>query len=107
MLYNIFMTKNPIINAVSASLYIVLVACVMFYGTRNLPEPDSIIAPIAIVSLFTLSAAVMGYVFLFQSALLLLDGKKNAAVKLFRQTVAIFAVITIVILSLLFSGVFS
>ena len=99
------MTKNPFINAIAAALYIILVATVMFYGTKNAPQEDSVIAPIAILSLFTLSAAVMGYIFLYQSLQLFLDGKKKEAIDLFLKTVAVFAGITVLALLLLFSGV--
>lgn len=101
------MTKNPFINSLAACLYIVTIAMVMFYGTKNLgPGPDnSVIAPIAFISLFTLSAAVMGYIFGYQPVQLYFDGKKKPAVNLFLQTVASFAVITIIILTLLFSGI--
>ena len=101
------MTKNPYINALSAFLYIVAIASLMFYGTKNLPGPDSVIAPIAVVSLFTLSAAVMGYIFGYQPLLLFLDGKRKEAVNLFLKTVATFAGITTVILALLFSRILS
>jgi len=99
-------TKNPLINSLAAILYIVLIASVMFYGTKNLGKSDSIIAPIAIVSLFTLSAAVMGYLFCYQPAQLYFDDKKKQAVTLFLQTVAIFGGMTALVLLLLFTGVF-
>ncbi|MBI2019973.1 hypothetical protein HYS94_00955 [Candidatus Daviesbacteria bacterium] len=99
------LTKNPLINAFLAVLYIVVVASVMFYGTKNAPRVESVIIPIAMISLFTLSAAVMGYLFLSQPLQLYLDGKKKEAVNLFLQTLAIFAGITAFTLILLFSGV--
>ena len=101
------MTKNPLINALSASAYIVLVAMIMFYAPKVIgPGPDkSVFIPIAVVSLFTLSAAVMGFIFLLQPAQLYLDGKKKIAVSLFLQTVAYFAGITLIVFILLFSGV--
>ena len=99
------MTKNPLLNALAASLYIVIIALVMFYGTKNLGPVDSVIAPIAMVSLFTLSAAMMGYIFLFQPIQLYLDGKKKIAVNLFLQTLACFAGITVIIFFLLFSRI--
>lgn len=101
------MTKNPFLNAIAAIAYIITIASVMFYGTKNLPEPDTIIAPIAVVSLFTLSAAVMGYIFGLQPLQLLVDGKKKEAVDLFLKTIVSFAGITIIVLTLLFSGVLS
>lgn len=100
------MTKNPILNALSALGYIILVASVMFYGFKNLgPDGESIIIPIAMLSLFTLSAAVMGYVFLSQPLQLYLDGKKKEAVKLITQTIGVFATITALALTLLLSGI--
>lgn len=101
------MSKNPLVNALVAILYIVFIASIMFYGTKNLGPANSIIAPVAVVSLFTLSAAVMGYLFCYQPGMLYFDGKKKEAIKLFLQTVGIFGGITVVILLLLFTGVFS
>lgn len=79
--------------------------------TRMMPRPNSvnsfIIAPVAAVSLFTLSAAVMGYIFCYQPAELYFDGKKKEAVRLFLRTVAVFAGITTLMLILLFTGVLS
>lgn len=76
------MSKNPIINGLSASAYIVLVALVMYFGTKTMPRADSFLAPVAIISLFTLSAAVMGFVFGYQPAQLYFDNKKKQAVSL-------------------------
>jgi hypothetical protein len=101
------MSKNPVINSLSASAYIVLVASVMFWGTKMNKGQDSIIAPIAIISLFTLSAAVMGYLFCYQPLMLYIDGKKKQAVNLFLQTLVLFASITVLALVFLFTGAFS
>ncbi len=99
------MTKNPILNALAAILYIVLVVCTMFYGIGQGPDGDSILAPIAMISLFTLSAAVMGYLFLSQPLQLYLDGKKKEGVDFFLRTVTVFAGGTVVILLVYFLGV--
>ena len=101
------MTKNPFLNALAALIYITAVASVMFYGTKiagNKPDV-SIIGPIAAISLFTLSAASMGYIFLYQPALLFLEGKKKAGIDLFLKTTGVFAGLTIILLLLLFSNV--
>jgi hypothetical protein len=100
------MTKNPFINALSATLYITAVATIPFFGKNLFGPGNSFLIPIAMISLFTLSAAVMGYLFLYQPLLLLLDGHKKNAVKLFLQTVANFAGITIIIFLLLYFRLF-
>ena len=101
------MTKSPFVNSLAAILYIVLIASIMFYGTKNVGPTNSVIAPIAVVSLFTLSAAVMGYLFCYQPAQLYFNDKKKEAIRLFLQTVGIFGGITVIVLLLLFTGVFS
>lgn len=91
------MTKNPVINAVAATGYIALVATIMFYGPERLSSAEeTVILPIAILSLFTLSAAVMGFLFVGQPLQLYLDGHKKEAVNLFIQTVGVFAGITLI-----------
>lgn len=98
------MTKNPIINAVSALIYIIIVALVMSFVGKYANGQDNIITPIAVLSILTLSAAVMGYLFISQPLMMYLDGKKKDAVMLFLQTVGTFSVITAIILIVLVSG---
>jgi len=99
------MSRSPIINASAAILYITLVASVMFYGMEHSKSEDTLIIPIAVLSLFSLSAALMGYFFLYQPVLLYLDGKKKEATSLFVQTLLVFAAITALIFTLLLSGI--
>lgn len=101
------MTKNPYLNALTAILYIIGVASVMFYAGNSAPGPDTVIAPIALVSLLTLSVAVMAYLFFYQPLQLFIEGKKKVALDLFAKTVAVFASITVVIFAIFFSGVLS
>ncbi len=100
------MTKNPIINALSAAGYIGLVVTVMsvIMETQG-SKPDSAFAPVIFLSLLTLSVTVMAYLFFYQPLLLLVDGKKKEAVDLFVRTVGVFAAFTAVVLLLLFLGV--
>jgi hypothetical protein len=100
------MTRNPTLNALAASAYIVLIAAVMNFGTRMFPHTNSFLAPVAVLSLFTLSAAVMGYLFCYEPGQLYFSGKKKEAVSLFLQTVLAFGCLTIIALVLLFSGMF-
>ena len=98
------MTKNPFLNALLATGYITLVASFMFYVNHNKigNGHDTIFIPIALISLFTLSAAVMGYIFLSQPLMLYLDGKKKEAVNLFLKTLGTFALFTVLFLTFLF-----
>ena len=100
------MSKNPIINALSASGYIAIIVAVMtFLEQTQKNKPDTIVAPILFLSLLTLSAAVMAYLFFYQPLQLFIDGKKKAATDLFIKTVGVFAAFTIFILIILFSGI--
>jgi len=99
-------SKNPFINALCAIAYIVFIGAVMYFlSDTQSNKPDTFLAPILFLSVFTLSAAIMGYLFLYQPLLLLIDGKKKQAVDLFLRTLAIFAGITAVIFILLISGI--
>jgi len=101
------MSKNPIVNALSASAYIILVVTVMTFVTQPLKnKPDTFFAPITVLFVLTLSVAVMAFLFFYQPLLLFIEGKKKEAVNLFVKTVGIFAAFTAVVLILLFSGVF-
>ena len=86
-------TRNPFVSALTAALYIVVVACVMYYGLKN-NKVESILIPIAMLSLFTLSTAVMGFLFILEPIRMYLDGKKKEAVHHFFMTILSFAAIT-------------
>jgi hypothetical protein len=97
------MTKNPIINALSASAYIILGVTVMTLVTQPLKnKPDTFFAPIVFLSLLTLSVAVMAFLFFYQPLILIIEGKKKEAVNLLIKTIGIFAIITAIGLILLF-----
>ena len=96
------MTKNPFLNALAAIAYIALVSSLMFFGTQNARPEDSVLAPIMIISLFTLSAAVMGYIFLYNPFRLYFDGQKKEALNLFLQTLGTFAVIVAIVMIISF-----
>ncbi len=99
------MTKNPIVNALSAAGYIVLVVSIMTWITAPLKnKPDTLFAPITVLFVLTLSVAVMAFLFFYQPLQLFIEGKKKEAVNLFVKTVGTFAAITAVVLILLFFG---
>ena len=98
------MTKNPYINALVAGAYFVFVVLLVTYGpTFVRDEPDTIFAPMAMLSLLVLSVAFMGYTFIFQPTLMYIDGQKREAITLFTKTLLVFAVITAVIVLVAFS----
>ena len=105
VVYNQLMSKNPMINAFGASAYILLVASILNLISRTHGDkPDTFFAPVAFLSLFTLSVAIMAYLFFYQSIQLFIDGKKKEAVNFFLKTVGTFGAITIIIWALIFSG---
>ncbi len=106
VLYNKDMTKNPIINALCASGYILLVVSVMTFVTSPLRDkPDTFFAPVVMLSVLTLSVSVMAFLFFYQPLQLFIEGKKKEALDLFAKTVGTFAALTAVALGLLFSGI--
>lgn len=99
------MSKNPIINALGASGYILIIAGIFRLVTSvHKDKPDTFFAPVAVLSLFTLSAAVMAYLFFYAPLQLFIDGKKKEAIRLFMQTVGIFGAITVVVWIVILSG---
>jgi len=93
------MSKNPFYNALAAIIYIltIVLAINSISDLETNEYPLSLVTPVLFLSLFTLSAAVMGYLFCYQPLRLYLDGKKEEAVRLFLKTVAIFAIIPLTI----------
>jgi heme O synthase-like polyprenyltransferase len=96
------MSKNPFLNALAASLYISFIGTCMYYGPKFVTKVDNVIFPIVFISVFTLSAAVMGFVFFYEPIQLYLENKKKEGVKLFLQSLGFFALITILLVASLF-----
>ncbi|MBI5058616.1 hypothetical protein HZB60_02405 [candidate division KSB1 bacterium] len=88
------MTKNPLINALAAAAYITVVGSGLFLSQGIEHSASSFVVPIAMISLLTLSVAVMGYCFLAQPLQLLIAGQKAEAVRLIVKTLLIFGAIT-------------
>lgn len=87
--------KNPYLKSIYAEIYIIIVVSVL-HGISAPNTPDTIFDPIAGISLFVLSAAVMGFIFLSEPLQLYLDGKKKESLAFFMRTVLGFAAITAV-----------
>ena len=96
-------TTNPLVNAFLASLYIVAIASFMYYVPKAMGDIEGVIIPVVVLSLFVLSTAVMGYLFLSKPAQLYVDGQRGEAIRLFLNTIFAFAGITILFLAALFA----
>ena len=97
------MSRNPYINALLAAAYIVFVVLLITYGPAYVRDkPDTILAPMAMLSLLVFSVALMGYLFFLQPVQMFLEGQKHEAVELFTKTLGSFAVITGIILVVAF-----
>lgn len=98
------MSRNPYFNALLAVLYIIFVVLLITYGPAHVREkPDTILAPMAMLSLLVLSVALMGYIFFFQPIQMYLDGQKHEAAELFTKTLGVFATITGIVLIVAFT----
>ncbi len=83
--------KNPFTYASLAALYIACVVsgitCIGSFAGQN----ETILIPMAMLSLFVLSAAVMGFLFLSEPLLLCFESKRKEATSFFLRTIGYFA----------------
>lgn len=79
--------KISFISALASFIYIILVALVIKNAEKIFGEMNNLIGPTAFLTLFTLSAAVVGGLILGKPLMFYLDGKKKEAVKLFSAIV--------------------
>lgn len=93
--------KKPFLYALVAAIYIVFIVNLINVVTSILPG-KTILIPMAMLSLFVLSAAVMGFLFLFEPFRLYMDNKKEEAVIFFAKVVGIFACFAAIFVTLLF-----
>jgi hypothetical protein len=93
--------KKPFYYALGAASYIVIIVFSINLMSTLLPE-DNIIMPIVGLSLFVLSAAIMGFLFLSEPLRLYLDGNKKEAATFFSKIVGYFACFLGLFLILLF-----
>ena len=95
--------KKPFLYALGAVLYIVAIVFFIHTATTNLSDkPDTIFAPMAMLRLFVLSAAVMGFLFLSEPLQLLVANQKKEALAFFAKVVGFFAVFVLLFVILLF-----
>ncbi len=93
------MTKNPFYNALFAIAYImILVSAVFFAPSFLIGEKENIFMPMGMLALLVLSVALMAYLFFYQPIIMLINGEREKAAKLFLHTVGIFAGATAIVL---------
>jgi hypothetical protein len=94
------MTTNPFYNAIFAIAYIVILVTAVNFASTLFEGliVESIFLPMGALATLVLSVALMGYLFFYQPVTMLIDDEREKAVKLFLQTVAIFAVATVLVI---------
>ena len=92
---------NPVVNALSATLYIVLIVSVMDTLASSSGPEETILIPMTMLSLFVLSAAVMGLLFVYKPLQLYLDNRRQEAFHFFVKTIGTFACLTLILATLL------
>lgn len=93
--------KNPFINAVLAAGYIVGIVFVMGNIVDRPQVTGTLLVPMVMISLFVLSAAVMGFLFVYEPMRLFWENQKPQAVSFFLKTLGTFACIVILFIVLL------
>jgi hypothetical protein len=87
---------TPLIHALAAEIYIIgIVSLFTFVFPLFADEPDTIFAPITVLSILVLSVATMAYLFFFIPIREYLDGNKELAARFLLHTIGYFAVFTV------------
>ncbi len=88
--------KKPFLYALGAVLYIVAIVLIV-NSTASIEPKNQLVVPMAMLCLFVLSVAVMGFLFLSEPLQLLIEKKKKEAVLFFAKTVGFFACFGIIL----------
>ena len=93
------MRWSPFLNAVGAAAYVWgVVLLVHHIASLHHDTPDNLTGTAAALSLLVFSAAVMGFLFFYRPAVLLLENKKGEAISFFLKTLGTFGVITLLVI---------
>ena len=86
------MIKNPYLNAFMALGYIGgIILVINKTSSIAAHTPDTLLAPVTMLSLFVLSAAVMGILFVYEPLRLFMENQKPQALSFLLKTVGTFA----------------
>lgn len=91
--------QRSFLNALGTIAYITLIATIALNSEKLFKQSDSIIAPISVLTVFVLSAAITGSLILGKPILMFLNGSKSEAIKLFLYTLG-WLFITLIIIAL-------
>lgn len=95
---------RSLLNAAATVTYITIVALIMQNVQRIFgQQKDTLLDPIAALTLFVLSAAITASLVLGKPVLLFLDGNKHEAIKLFLYTLGWLALMLIILVLAMFS----
>lgn len=84
--------KKPFLHATGAAVYIAIIVLIMQITSHLLQSQNgTFVIPMTVLSLFVLSAAIMGFLFLSEPLYLLAANKKQEAIAFFFKTVGFFA----------------
>jgi hypothetical protein len=84
--------KKPFLYALGAALYIVIVVTILQTASYIFKDMSgTMLVPMAMLSMFVLSAAIMGYLFLSEPLYLLVENRKQEAITFFAKVVGFFA----------------
>ena len=89
------MKINPLINALAAVIYILIVVGIIS-ALQSPNTPDTVLAPLFMLSLFTLSAAVMAFLFFYEPFKLYFDNHRKEALAYFMKTVGYFGIVVLI-----------
>lgn len=90
--------KYAVLHAMLTTLYIICIASFLFYVPKMFgldKEPDTVLAPIVMLSLLVFSVATVGTLIFGRPILWYLDGKKHESVSLLVATLASFFLSTV------------
>jgi hypothetical protein len=93
--------KTALSHALGLFVYIALVVLVMTNAEELFGNTPKYLGTIAFLSLFALSASVVGGLILGKPLMMYLDNKKKEAVALFLQTIGCFAGLTVLLIIIL------
>lgn len=95
------MTKSPFVNALLAAGYICgLVSLMSLFVDSEVERTVPLLIPILMLSLLTLSAAVMSIIFFYEPFRMYFDGQKQEAIMLVGKTVGVFALFALTVLAI-------